>query len=180
MNPYLRTSALLLFVLVPGVAGAEVKIAPADRVENRPPGRCGWCAVETLARHHKIKALYGLTEDNPTGADPEDLEEALIAAGVKYHIQYPGSNSTKILREAIKEGRGAAIGFRELFPGAGGHIVTLVDFGPKVARVIDSSDPGYRVRTMPVQQFLHWWDGFALVLEKDRPKKKGKKKAGSR
>jgi hypothetical protein len=176
----LRTGVLLLVLSFPCAVGAEVKIAPKDRVPNQPPGRCGWCAVETLARHLKIKALYGLTDDNPWGADPEDLEEALNTARVKYRIQYMGSDSTRILRYAIKHDLGAAVGFRELYPGAGGHIVTLIDFGPKVARVIDSSDPKYRVRTMPLDRFLLWWDGFALVLEKDKPRQKAKEKMGSR
>jgi len=173
---YLRSVALVLSLLLSGVVWGEVKIDPRCRMRNRPPGRCGWCAVETLARHHQIKALYGLTEDNPTVCDPEDLEDALEDAGVRYRIQYPGDNSrTAILRYAIKENLGAAVGFRELYPGAGGHIVTLVDFGPDYVKVIDSADREYRVRTMDIDRFFYWWDGFALVLEKHKvPVKKVK------
>jgi hypothetical protein len=176
VHRFAQAAVFCLIALFPDFAGAEVKIAPKDRVKNQPPGRCGWCAVETLARHHHIRALYGLTEDNPTRADPEDLEEALIDAGIPCHIQYPGNRGTQILRQAIEQDRGAAVGSRELFPGAGGHIVTLVDFNSKIARVIDSSDPKCHVRTMTREKFLFWWDGFALVLE---PKKE-KKLAGSK
>jgi hypothetical protein len=172
MSLRIRFLALLLPLLILCPAGAEVKIASQCRVKNRPPGRCGWCAVETLARHHKIKALYGLTEQNACNACPEDLEDALEAAGVPYRIQYPGDCDTAILRRAIRRDRGAAVGFRECVPGAGGHIVTLVDFGPKQVKVIDPSDPVYRVRTMSLERFLYWWDGFALVLEKERSRKK--------
>jgi hypothetical protein len=170
MAPRIRFFALL-FLFIPCAAGAEVTIAVECRVKNRPPGRCGWCAVETLARHLKIKALYGLTANNPCRACPEDLEGALEAAGVSYRIQYPGNRSTSILRSAIREGRGAAVGFRECQPRAGGHIVTLVDFGPTKVKVIDSSDPVDRVRTMSRERFLYWWDGFALVLEKKNTRK---------
>jgi hypothetical protein len=171
MTPRSRFLGLFLVLVLPWAAGAEIKIASHCRVKNRPPGRCGWCALETLARHHKIKALYGLTERNASRACPEDLEDALEEAGVPYRIQYPGNRSTAILRWAIQKGRGAAVGFRELHLGAGGHIVTLVDFTAKYARIIDSSDAGYRVRTMPRERFLYWWDGFAVVLEKERSRK---------
>jgi hypothetical protein len=173
VKPTFRALVLTLVFGWSCAVQAEVKITPEERVENRPPGRCGWAAVETLARHHGITALYGLADDNPTSADPEDLEEALVHAAVKYRIQYPGTRSNRILRYAIEKDCGAAVGFRELYPGAGGHIVTLVDFGPKVARVIDSSDKEFRVRTMQRDKFLSWWDGFVLVLEK--PKKETKK-----
>jgi hypothetical protein len=164
--------ALVVALLWPCAAGAEVKILAKCRVKNRPPGRCGWCALETLARHHKIKALYGLTAKNACTACPEDLEDALAAAGVTYRIQYPGKRNTTILRLAIRKNLGAAVGFREAYPGAGGHIVTLVDFGPKTVRIIDSSDKYYRVRTMSRERFLYWWDGFAVVLEKQALRKK--------
>jgi hypothetical protein len=44
-------------------------------------------------------------------------------------------------------------------------MVTLVDFDDDVARIIDSNDPDRGTRTMPIDDFLSWWDGFALVLE---------------
>ena len=163
-----RRLALALVLLVPCAALAEVKIAPVCRIKNRPPGRCGWCALETLARHHHIKALYDLAESNATRSDPEDLEDVLDKAGVAYRIQHPGSRSTDILRYAIREQLGAAVGFRELYPGAGGHIVTLVDFTDDAAKVIDPNDQDGRVRTMDRERFLYWWDGFALVLETEK------------
>ncbi len=167
----LRPRAWLLVVLFPLLAGAEIKIAAKDRMRNRPPGRCGWCALETLARHQRIKILYGLTDRNATRCSPEDLEDALTDAGVRYRIQYPGKRDTAILYEAIRKGRGAAIGFRERRPGLGGHIVTLVDFGLLEAKVIDSSDPFRRVRTLPRKTFMARWDGLAVVLEDDREAK---------
>jgi hypothetical protein len=174
VNPRIRLAALFLCLLPPWAAGAEVKISLKDRIHNRPPGRCGWCALETLARHHGIKALYGLTRRHPTRSDADDLEEALIKARVPYRIQYPGKRSTKILKAAIKAGRGAAVGFRERRSGAGGHIVTLVDIGSKEVRLIDPSAP-QRVRTMPLKRFLYWWDGLAVVLEKRQVSRVSKK-----
>jgi hypothetical protein len=152
-------------MLLAGVVRAEVKV-PADcRVKNRPPGRCGWCCLETLARYLKIKALYGLTDHNPSRCDVVNLVTVLDDAEIHYRIQYPGNRSQTILRHAVHEGLGAVVGFRELYPGAGGHIVTLIDLTEKGVQVIDPNDADGRTRRMTLERFLYWWDGFALVLE---------------
>ena len=156
--------ACLFILLLTAQALAEVNIATKSRIKNQPPGRCGWCALETLARHQHLTSLYGLTEKNARCARPEDLEEVLIEADVDYRVQHRGSFGTKILRDAVREDRGAVVGFRERSPGGGGHIVTLVEFGPEEVRVIDPNDADCRVRTMSRERFMYWWDGFALVL----------------
>jgi hypothetical protein len=163
------TVALLL---LPCAVRAEVNIASDCRMKNRPPGRCGWCAVETLARHHRIKVLYGLVEDHASTADPEDLTAALDKARVRYHLQKRGDRDPALLRSSCEDGLGAVVGFRPLYEGAGGHIVTLVDFTEDTVKVIDPNDQDGRVRTMPTERFLYWWDGFTLVLRPERAAKK--------
>ena len=148
-------------------AAAEVNIPTDCRIKNRPPGRCGWCALETLARHQHIEPLYGLTDYQARRAGPQDLEDALAENGIGYWIQYRGCYDTKILRDAVRRDRGVLVGFRELYPGKGGHIVTVIDLGPDAVRVIDSNDGDGRTRTMSRDGFFHWWDGFALVLNPD-------------
>ena len=63
--------ALALLLLFPHASWAGVNIAASCRVKNRPPGRCGWCALETLARYHHLKALYGLARKHPSRCCPE-------------------------------------------------------------------------------------------------------------
>ena len=162
-------AALVCLFLIPAAAPAQARIALSCRVVNRPPGRCGWCAVETLARHLGVRPLYGLTEDHACLANPDDLTAALDAARVRYHAQARGRRDTAVLRAASRDGLGAAVGFRPLVPGGGGHIVTLVEFGDDEVRVIDPNDQDGRVRAMTRDGFLHWWDGFALVLERPKP-----------
>jgi hypothetical protein len=165
MSKRMLSFALPLLLLFAGAVRAEVKV-PADcRVKNRPPGRCGWCCLETLARYLKIKALYGLTEHKASRCDVSNLEMVLTDAEIPYRIQHPGNRNQAILRRAIRENLGAVVGFRELYPGAGGHIVTLVDLTEEGVQVIDPNDADGRTRRMTLERFLYWWDGFALVLE---------------
>ena len=165
MNKQTLALPLTLLILFPPSLQAEVRVPMSCRIKNRPPGRCGWCCIETLARHHKIKVLYGLTEQNPSRCDVANLEAVVADADVAYRIQYPGSRNPAILRHAVREGLGAVIGFRELYPGAGGHIVTLIDLTEDGVEVIDPNDAVGRTRRMTLDRFLYWWDGFALVLE---------------
>jgi len=162
------TIALVVTLFLPCVVRAEVNIEPECRMKNRPPGRCGWCALETLGRHHKIKPLFGIVEDHATTANPEDLTDFLDKVKVRYQFQKRGEVSTTILRNACDKGFGAVVGFRPLQEGAGGHIVTLVDFTDDTVKVIDPNDQDGRVRTMPRERFLHWWDGFTIVVQPER------------
>src|SRR5262245_31159432 len=60
MHRSLHFISLIGLMLVASTAAArEIYIQPHCRVKNRPPGRCGWCALETLARQHGLKAIYG-------------------------------------------------------------------------------------------------------------------------
>jgi hypothetical protein len=165
MKTSLRFATLGLFLLCAPTAWAEVKIDAACRIKNKPPGRCGWCALETLGRHHKIKALYGLTEEHASTCDADSLMAVLTDKGVTYRVQHEGDRNDEILHDAIRQNLGAVVGFRELKPGAGGHIVTLIDMTEDTVKVIDSNDKDGRTRTMTIERFLYWWDGFALVVE---------------
>ena len=153
--------ALPLLLLIASVVRAEVKVPAECRIKNRPPGRCGWCCLETLARYLKIKALYGLTQQNPSRCDVRNLETVLADSEIPYRVQHPGSHDQAILRHAVRENLGAVVGFRELYPGAGGHIVTLVDLTENGVQVIDPNDTDGRTRRMTLERFLYWWDGFA-------------------
>jgi hypothetical protein len=161
----LRLLALTTLLLLPRGAAAEVPIASEHRIPNRPPGCCGWCSLETLGRHLGIRPLFGITEKRASLSCPEDLTRALDELKVRYRSQSRGNCDTAILRDACRANLGATVGFRPLTRGGGGHIVTLVEFSADVVKVIDPNDPDGRVRTMSRERFLHWWDGFTVVLQ---------------
>jgi hypothetical protein len=164
----LLASAVCL--LLPSVAFSEVKIAKTCRIANQLDGRCGWSALETLARHHGIKSLYGVGEKYPANTRPKDLESAVVASGAKYRIQSRGCRDTEILRDSVRDNLGAIVGLRPTYSGGRGHIVTLVDFGSDEVRYLDPNDTDSQVRTMDTESFLARWDGFTLVLERPEPK----------
>jgi ABC-type bacteriocin/lantibiotic exporter with double-glycine peptidase domain len=161
--------SLTSIVLLTGAVWAGVDIPATCRIKNQPPGRCGWCSLETLGRYHQLRALYRLSEKNATRSSTEALLTTLDHLGIAYRFQPCGEFSKDILLYAVSQGLGATVGFRELHPGAGGHIVTLVEFTDEVVRVIDSNDQDGRIREMSPARFLYWWDGFALVLEPKEP-----------
>src|SRR5262249_144595 len=143
-----RCLALTLLACLPAPLWAEVHVLPACRIKNRPPGRCGWCVLETLGRHHHLKPLYDLSNQRTSRCSAAALEAARAEKGVEYRVQYPGNRDPEILRYAAREALGAAVGFRELFPGAGGHIVTLIDYTEDGVKVIDPNDQDGRIRHM--------------------------------
>jgi ABC-type bacteriocin/lantibiotic exporter with double-glycine peptidase domain len=175
----IRKASLSLFVVasalcVFAVAGrAEVPIAPENRVHRLARDSCGWCALETLARHHGLESLSDVLAKKRGSARAGDLEAVLDAGDVNYHVQEQGSRSTFILRFAVKEKLGAVVAFRELKPASGGHMVTLVDFNDSHVKVIDPNDSDGRVRVMPLSRFLSWWNGYALVIDPEAAVQEG-------
>jgi hypothetical protein len=159
-----RRLAVLFLLLLACPAAADITIAPSCRVKNRPPGRCGWCALETLARHHHIEAMYGFTDRHPCTCSADSLEESLLRTGVRYRIQYSGCTSQEILKFAMRRGLGAAVGLLDGGAAGEGHMVTLVGFSAHAVKIIDPNDADGRTRRLSLNQFLSCWDGLAVVL----------------
>jgi ABC-type bacteriocin/lantibiotic exporter with double-glycine peptidase domain len=165
MNVCTGLLGVFLVGFVPTVTQAGVPIAKSERVHDRWGDRCGWCALETMARYFEITELYQLAETHPGPATLADLESTLDRVNVNYRVQDAGCRNKEILNYAVRENLGAIVGFRERTPGGRRHLVVLVDYGPDEVRVLDSNDADGRIRTMPLKRFLSWWDGSALVIE---------------
>lgn len=145
---------------------AQITLDPSSWVPNRPPGRCAWCALETLARHHNIPALHNLTRDKDSVSSIRDIEELLQAKKVSYQIQYCGSYTMDLLKTAIQKKRGAVVGFRPLITQTTGHIVLVTNLEEHSVTVLDPNDTMVTPRRMDRVRFTAWWDGFTLVLDK--------------
>jgi hypothetical protein len=159
-------TSLLALTLFCGMAVADVKIATADRVENVSPGYCSWCAIETLARHHKITSLVGLVKNRVedkkfSGGASWLIMKALNEAKVDYKIRFIADYEA--IQEACDEGRGAVVNIFNYPDTYNYHAITLTHIDKKIVRFVDSNDIEKDVE-LPRAFFEKNWDGFSLVL----------------
>lgn len=80
---------ILILLLLSSQAQAEVVISPKNHMQNQDPGRCAWCALETLTRTHGYKNSEGMVESNPRGAYQRDMIAELDKYQINYEVQWP-------------------------------------------------------------------------------------------
>jgi len=164
---------LLALLLLPLTVFAEVKIDVKNRVPNKEPGYCTWCSIETLGRHHNIKALFDLVEnrsDNNLGTD-KAIYRQLKKLKVKFKMQYFGGKKTSLIEYAIKNDLGCAVGFKPYAFGSSverrsAHMVTMIDFNKKQIKFIDPCDCK-NIYTKSRQWFDKYFDGAVIVIERN-------------
>jgi hypothetical protein len=78
---------IIVFFALCVPAWADIKIKPKDHMQNEEPGKCAWCALETLGRTHGWKSLVGLSERRTQPARHDDMITELKAAKVDYEVQ---------------------------------------------------------------------------------------------
>lgn len=144
--------------------GKVIDVARANRVPNRTGSQCVGASIETLGRHHGLKALEGFAAAHPGNCpSAASAAEAVRRSGVKCRSQDTGNRDLAILLYAARGGLGAVVGLN------GTHAVTLVGYDPneRTVSLIDNQGPNaLEVQTWPLSRFLGAWDGFTVVLEK--------------
>lgn len=159
---------LLALLLLPLTVFAEVKIDVKNRVPNKEPGYCTWCSIETLGKHHNIKALFDLVEsrgDDNTGTD-KAIYRQLRKLKVKFKMQYFGSKKISLIEYAIKNDLGCAVGFLpRAFPSPSAHMVVITDFNKKQVKFVDSVITD-RVHVKSRRWFNKYFDGTVIVIER--------------
>lgn len=169
---------LALFVLFSFIfqLNAEVSIKEEHRLKNIPPGYCAWISIETLALHHNLKPLIGLTQHRiknhlPNGGEPNGINQVLQASKVPYKLSR--SRDYTLLKESCDNDIGAVINLHN-YPAQGDyHTVVLIDINDKEVKFIDSNRPKDTMKgTRP--WFDKAWDGFAitfiLAIKEEKPK----------
>src|ERR1019366_333559 len=152
----MRIFVVLLALLLPTVALADVKIAKSNRIANEGPGYCAWCALETLGRHHHIKELVGLVESRKKDPDETYLENGryvtykansgydwtikakLDKLGVKY--KRTDNFDKTLINQAIENDLGFVISFKRGAFGNSAHAVTGISLDDKEFKYIDPND----------------------------------------
>lgn len=169
-----RISVLcLLFIAFP--AHAEVKIKVKDRIENRPPGYCGVCCLETIGRHYGLKEYNGLTDwyqEQTTAAYDSDQMLAQVKSFKTKHHYFDGENTPEAkavnLVKFCRKHTDATCPVIVFIwkPGwVWSHAVVLLDITDEWVRFYDPNDPK-RDYSYETATFLEMWGGKGFVLFK--------------
>ena len=175
-------SALLLFFLTSPV-WAEVYIPVKYRIENENPGYCTWASIETVCRHQKVKAGYGLKNARKLDKDfvlpwgevvpknfgrDEPVRAKLDSLGIRYTM-HPSlvrdEEGIRQIKGAVSSGKGAIVAMWQGWPTTGEcHVITIIDFNEDDYVYIDSNDVGKNYRGSR-RWFETFWTGFVLTIE---------------
>jgi hypothetical protein len=166
---------------------ANINIEEQHRIQNRSPGYCAWCCIETLGRNQGIKQLEGLTDAR--SKDSDITEKRLVQIDLDMWeeqevIAYPKNvgylpeirrkldllrvkyKITEWDREHLKEAvqkHGCVVYMKTNPVMPGPHAVVLTDYTDKIFRYIDPN--GCHCWEGSREWFDYYWDGVAISLE---------------
>ncbi len=158
---------LLILLLSPSLANSQdiqCPIPDGHRAPNLTGIQCVWCSLQTIGRWAGEEKLFNLT-DSPrckSYAGPGDVSEVLNSLGVKYKQTHDKTEGIKLIREAVKDGRGYLWGFRNV------HAMVICHFDEDANRVhyIDNMQTRTvnKVQILTVQEFMNNWDGWVVII----------------
>lgn len=148
---------LILLALALTVSAEVIDLPPAQRQFNDSGVDCVHCAVANLLRiagrdkeADEFWSRFGRTgNDNPRG-----LAAKLDSMGIEY---WQGRGSKEIILQAVRDGRGAAVGLR------GDHMLNVVG-GDDENIVLMGNMNVDRNKTQPWPEFLREFDGWTVIL----------------
>ncbi len=118
-----------------------------------------------------VQGPYGLTQiegphwstTNEAPGTPERVREEMKRLKVKYKLQKHGNYDTTIITEALKDGRGAAVGLRD-YPSVGDyHMVTLTELTDKEFIFVENRGGCERYKASR-EWFNAHWTGYVITL----------------
>lgn len=174
----LAAAVLALFALA-ATAGAQVVIAPADRVHNRSPGCCGLAAIETVARHQGYTQLNGITastsarakeyvkahpgsRSHPCLTSAESLRSLAGSRGIRYEYSPAGSFSKALINKGIRNGDPVIVSVRS---GDSGHVLAVVGQTRSSYQLYDPNKTSVPYVTMSKEKFQSKWRGSSLLIK---------------
>lgn len=149
-------------LVYPQSISLHVAIDQENRIYNETGVQCGWCALETLGRHHNVESLRNITKTQ-LGLMSEDHANFLLKRRrVNFRYQHVGNKDVSILRKYVTEMHyGAAVGLERK------HMLVLCHFDEEhgIVKVIDNMGPqALKIQTWDLEKFLEIWDGCAYVV----------------
>lgn len=155
---------LVLAVFLTTPVFSQVNIATKNQVSNKS-NACGWCALETLGLHYKIKSLYGVTARKVGGDGLTSqwmLRDELVRLKVPHTFSEPGTYNSTLLYDSLSRGQAVIVSL--LLQPDRGHSVIVTNITDRYVEFLDSNKVGVLQR-MPKQQFNHYWTGGCVVLK---------------
>lgn len=163
---------IFLLLSLPSLSLAGITVENKHRISNAPNGVCAWASLETLARHHGIKNLYGIRDHYTNwrdsegrqwcgGADANDLiEQCLI---LKVPVKGFKHGPWDLMQTACDKNLGCVIGVKD-YPSEGNkHALTLIDWKDGWVWFLDCNDTSH-VFKAPVGWLERHWMGFVVVI----------------
>jgi hypothetical protein len=174
-----RPAALALLLAMAPAAQAQVRLAPDNRVSNRPPGVCVWACLESAGRCQGVDALSGLAADRARQAlrweraggfvvavadnsgTADRVEAELQRRGVRYRMAF--LHDTSLIEAGMRSGRPVCVSLVD-YPNVGQcHEVLLLEWDVEEVRFYDPNDPAEdQVRSRA--WFEAHWLGRSVLL----------------
>lgn len=138
-----------------------IDLPPEQRQHNDSGVDCVHCAITNLlriaGRHQEADEFW--KRFGRTGTDdPSGLARKLDSMGIGY---WQGKGSKEILLQAVKDGRGAAVGLN------GNHMVNVVGGDDETVVLMGNMNID-RNKTQTWPEFLREFDGWTVILTGDR------------
>lgn len=139
----------------------QVCVPLEHRVFNQTGRQCAWSSLECLARQHRIKKAYHLTQVYKGEAIHPMVTSVLDGLQVKYYVCQPnnGVKNRRFLQRACSNGWGASVDISSI------HMLVVVHFKDGLVGIIDNADPTLQVQLWPEEKFMQVWTGWAYTLE---------------
>lgn len=166
MNTFKRAFSVFILILLSlsitlNSVYAEAVIQDECRATNIQPGYCGWCCIQTMSKHQKIKEGYNIVESrksdpdfwyngiltNRGSATDEEFKNKLNTLKIKFKNLPTGSDFRSVLnfiKITTVHGQGCLVVVAQGLPTTPRcHAITVVDINEEEGwyRYIDSNDP---------------------------------------
>lgn len=174
----MTAATLLLAMMTPAQWGPPprvgVRIERRHHTPNIPQGYCLPSSVETVGRHHGMRALHGYRDrklhERGGASGAMTLHEAasnLDRAGIRHEFRpSPAANNDHWLRGHTREGRPVIVPIRSQDDRPYDHAVAVTDIDNHGVWVYDPNPPHRRFHTR--QQWAHRYHGGGLAILPNR------------
>jgi hypothetical protein len=183
----IRLALFLVLLASPTVSAQYVVINGAHRTPNVPQGCCGYCVLETAARHHGHHSLAGTVAARtalpwgPTRQDPvcgpvrshpchswqKDLVTVLSKHKIPHDSRPHGSYDRTILAEGVAGKRPVLFSTKGRHRCEAGHWWLMLGDAGSHYRVWDPNRAAQNSH-MPKDFFEKHWQGDSLALRNKR------------